>query len=360
MIRKIVASLVLLGPQFVLACTICQDVGQYGTSVTNSIADSGSAIASTTKTLASGYASTSNALMTTGDSIVSAIMASSNAVTLEIGKSTESQARLLEALRSSIEELERTKIVAENNLHVAETYGEQNIPRELCEDFSRTSARAAAATLSVNLIDSNVLKQIAERKKEDRTQMVDPYTAGVVQLSSDRFTEEEARIAMDQASVMTGEKSFPISPDVLVTLASSNGGASDTAASVMGAWMRTSSASQEISSQITKKTTPKADGTTEELVSVYGDLWRSVELSANQDANIQDASASQAMLLRSIARRVSISNRIKLEQLETQMGIARISASQIGFMNERAMDAAKSAIDAVKINSLIDRSSNDS
>jgi hypothetical protein len=355
MMKKLLASCFVLCPQMALACTICQDVGQYGTSVTNSVANAGSNIASTTQSLATGYASTANALMTSGDSIVAAIMASSNSVTFEIEKSSQSQARLLDGLRSSIEEMERTKIVAENNLHVAETYGEQNIPRELCEDFSRNTARAAASTLSTSLIESNIEKQINDRKKEDRTQLVDPYTAGVVQLSSPEFTEEEAKIAMDQASVMSGEKSFSISPDVLLTMTTANGGASDSAASVMGAWMRTSNASQEISNQIANKTTPKAVSGAGEPISVYGDLWRSVELASNQDANIQDASASQATLLRSLARRISVSNRIKLEQLETQMGIARISASQIGYMNERAMDSIRESIDAVKNNAMIKR-----
>lgn len=341
------------------ACTICQDVGEYGTSVTESIADAGRSVTSTTNQIASNYTSTSNALIQTGENIVAAIMASSNSVTLEMSKSDEKHSRLMEGFKDSLEQLEKSKLIAENNQKVAETYGPENIPRELCEDFSRSLAREDAKELVSQLLTEKMERQIEERAKENRVQIVDPFTAASVSISSTTFTEEDSKLAMQQASLITGEMAFPESPDVILNRATNSGGNSETAANVMSAWIRSSNASREISNQIAKKTVPAVPANEgEEPVSVYGDLWKSVELAANQDANIADASGSSASLLRSISRRLSVSNRIKLEQLETLMASARITSSSIGFMNERAISQLKQANATTRDNSTISRAVN--
>jgi hypothetical protein len=341
------------------ACTICQDVGEYGSSVTQSIAEAGRSITSTTSQIGSNYTSTSSALIQTGENIVGAIIASSNSVTLELAKSDEKHARLMEGFKDSLEQLERSKLIANTNQSVAETYGPENIPRELCEDFSRSVAREEAAALVTELLAENQERQVAERVKEDRTQIVDPFTSTAISISSPTFTEEDSKLAMQQASVITGELAFPESPDVILNRATNSGGGSDTAAQVMSAWIRASNASKEISNQIAKKTVPAipADDN-EEAVSVYGDLWKSIELAANQDANIEDASAGSASLLRSISKRLSVSNRIKLEQLETLMATARINSSVIGFLNERAISQFSQNTGQLRANSAISRQTN--
>lgn len=341
------------------ACTICQDVGEYGTSVTQSIADAGSSITLTTTQIGSNYTSTSGALIQTGENIVGAIIASSNSVTLELAKSDEKHARLMEGFKDSLEQLEKSKLIAETNLNVAETYGPENIPTELCEDFSRSLAREEAAALVTELLKENQARQVAERVKENRTQIVDPFTSTAINISSPTFTEEDSKLAMHQASVITGELAFPESPDVILNRATNSGGSSDTAAQVMSAWIRASNASKEISNQIAKKTVPASTTeTNEESVSVYGDLWKSVELAANQDANIEDASGSSASLLRSISKRLSVSNRIKLEQLETLMATARINSSVIGFLNEGAISKLSQSTGQLRANSAISRQGN--
>lgn len=344
MTKKYLLLTLVMASQQSLACTICQDVGEYSTSVTESVADAGNSIVSTTKTIAQNYASTSKALLQSGDTIVSAINASSNSVTTEMVKSAEANARLMEALKESIEQLEKSKLIAENNKKAAETYGEENIPFELCEDFSRSAGRLDAHEIAKNLIDFNKKRQVEERQKEDRTLIVDPYVASAVNITSNTFTEVEAKIAMEQASIVSGEKSFPISPDVLMALSNEGGGQSDSATSMMSAWIRTSNASQEIASQIAKKTVPDEapiGSGDKEPISIYGDLWKSIENSSNQEANIQDSSVTQANLQRSIARRSTVNNRIKMELLETMLATARINASQIGFLNESALSKIK-------------------
>ncbi|UUA75128.1 hypothetical protein [Cellvibrio sp. QJXJ] len=359
---KLLVALTAVCAQSAFSCTICQDVGEYGTSVTQSIASAGNSITSTTNQIAQNYTSTSSALMQTGDSIVSAITASSNSVTIELAKNAEIQSRLMEGFKGSLEQLEKSKLIAETNQKVAETYGPENIPAELCEDYSRTGARQDAKEIVETLIQLNSQRQIEERMEENRTQIVDPYTANAINLSSASFTEEEAKIAMEQASVVSGERSFPVSPDVLLNQSTTGGGGSKSAEQMMSAWIRASNASQELSNQIAKRTIPKSenaaqDGT--EAISIIGDMWKAVEQSSGQDANIQDSSNTGAGLQRSISRRVGLSNRIKLEQLETQMAIARINASQLGFINERALSQLQSAQAQTDASSKIKRSTNE-
>lgn len=346
-----------LSSQSVNACTICEDVAQYGSSVAESITSSGDSIVSTTETVAKNYADTAKALLESGDRIVSAINASSNTVSAELLRSGESRARLLEALKTSIEQLEKSKFIAETNKEVAQTFGAENIPVELCEAFGRAEARELATETARRLVKENEERQIQERYEENRTQITDPFSSNAVSISALEFSEDEAKIAMEQASILTGERSFPVSPDVIMNIATRGGGGSDQAMQVMSGWIRSSNASQDLASQISKRTKPndKSEGSTTDSLSLMGDLWEDVKNGIEQDAAIQDASSTKAALLRTIARRGAVSNKIKLEQLEVKLALARMNASQIGYLNEQAIGKLKPYLNSQAAKSAVER-----
>lgn len=323
-----------------LACPLCTSLGEYGTDTNTGIAEATQALAATAADVSQGFAANTQAIVTNGNNIVSALNASANTMTTEFARSNESRSRLLEALRTSMEELERSRLVAEANKEAAESHGEENLPMELCEAFSRREERELAKQTATRLVTEHKERQLEDRAEEYRSEVIDPYSANAVSVADSTYTEQSALMAMEQASVLTGEKSFPVSPDLVAAQQAQSGDSNPEAVQLMSAWLRTSNASTDLATQISKRTKPTVEGESGPQPaehSLIGDLWAEVESTVSPEAAADDTSASEVDLLRRIARRTGVNNRIRLEQLENQFAMARMSASQLGYLNEKAM-----------------------
>lgn len=79
------------------------------------------------QTIELGVIAETRAISNYKNNIVSALMADSNSVTTALEKSALTEERLLEGLKSSVEEIQKSAIVARSNLLVAENYGVDNV-----------------------------------------------------------------------------------------------------------------------------------------------------------------------------------------------------------------------------------------
>lgn len=329
----------------VFGCTTCStagslngDISSYATDVQSGFRDALQSTADTIENVTVGFTSTSNDIRRSGQDVVAAIQANAQAVGMELLMSREAQLRLIDGLKESLEALERSSMIAESAAEIAETYGAENVPSGLCSAWGRIDAREQAQEAVARVMKQHRQRQLDDRADEFRVAVGEAFTVGLVSVNNTEFTEVEAEMALEQVSVVTGERSFPVSPDVIALKALEPGGASPQSQQVMAAWLRTANASSDVASQIAKRVKPDVEGDNGiGEVSIMSDLWSSVSEGVSSSSNIEDGSASRATLLRTIAHRAGVSNRIRYEQLEASLARVRMSASQLGYMNENAM-----------------------
>lgn len=328
-------------------CTTCSTAGSlngeissYGTDVQSGFRDALQSTADTIESVTVGFTSSSNDIRQNGQDVVAAIQANAQAVGMELVMSREAQLRLLDGLKESLEALERSAMIAESAAEIAETYGPENVPSGLCNAWGRIDAREQAQEAAARIMEQHRQRQLDDRADEFRVPVGEAFTSGLVSVTSTEFTETEAEMALEQVALVTGERSFPVSPDVIALQALEPGAASPQSQQVMAAWLRTANASSDVASQIAKRVKPDIDGEDGGRigeVSVMSDLWSTVSEGVSGATNIEDGNVSRATLLRSIAHRAGVSNRIRYEQLEASLARVRMGASQLGYMNEDAM-----------------------
>lgn len=350
-----------LSAQPVSACTTCSDVGSYGSDVLSDISSANQEVTNTTTDVAEGFAATSNALTLTGQSIVSAIEASTSTVVIEHKRASEIRTNLLQALVDSLTDLEKSRHTAEVQQEVATTYGRENIPVSLCDAYARAESREEAEQTAARLVTEHRDKQIERRGEEFREQVVDPFTRSTLSLGQTEYTEADAPDAMERAAVVSGEASFPVSPDtVLVGTTGQTGGSLSTEGmQYMTAWLRSSEASSDLASGIASRTRPLDEsGSAAETISVMGEIRQEVLDDLTPDRITEASNATPAALLRITARRQALNARLRLEQLNKQMASARSEVMQLGFLNEQAVAELKDFIDSDTRGGKIKRSSN--
>jgi hypothetical protein len=79
------------------------------------------------QTIEVGVNAESRAITNYKNNIVSALMADSNSLTTSIEKSAIMEQRLFDGLKTSIDEIQKSALVAKSNLHAAENYGVANV-----------------------------------------------------------------------------------------------------------------------------------------------------------------------------------------------------------------------------------------
>ncbi|MDQ2077527.1 hypothetical protein [Marinimicrobium sp. ABcell2] len=329
------------------ACSTCSsagslnsDIGTYSTDVQGGFRSAAQTTADTIETVTVGFTSSANQIASNGQDIVAAIQANARVLGMELTMSREAQLRLLDGLKESMEALERSAMMADSAQEIAETYGPENVPTALCNAWSRIDARQQAEEAAARIMADHREKQIEDRADEFRVSLGDAFTADLVSVNSQDFSEVEAEIALEQISIITGERSFPVSPDIIALQALDPGSATPQTQQVMAAWLRTANASSDVAGQVAKRVKPDVqdeNGLRVGDVSIMSDLWSAVSEGVSGEGNIEDGSASRATLLRSIAHRGGVSNRIRMEQLEATLARVRLGSSQLGYMNENAM-----------------------
>jgi len=334
----IAATLFVGVPRAWATCTACSDTLDYGTGVISDTANTTGDITSFTSDMTSGFTDTAQALQTTGDDIVSALMANASEVSMEVDKASTKRTGLFEALQNSDERLSKSRFVADNNMHVAMTQGPENIHSSLCSPFSRETDHEMVA----RLLNEHRVRQIEERTDDFRVRTSDYSVAMGANIGDNIYTPMMADVAMQQASLITGENSFPVSPDTMAAMAAKgSGGYNKSTSQLINAWVRSSSAGMDLAASIAKRTRPNIDPEAEDNapqpMAIFEELWVDVEGSMSLGGIKEDSSATEAKLMRAIARRGALSNKIKLEQLENSLSIARMSGAQVGFLAEQAL-----------------------
>lgn len=340
----LIASLLISGTA--QACPTCVKTTEFGTGVATDLAGSLEATSTTMSDVQQGFSDTSQALTDTSDEIVGAIMAASSSISTEIVLASEVQVRTLEAFKNKMEAVSQTRLIADHNLHVAETYGAVNVHSSECIPFSVYRDPA----LISEMMEANRARQLEDRSREFRSEMLDYSVVSVTTLGDTVYTEGDGELAMEQASLITGESAFPISPDIIMEISTRDAGEGGQASvQLLSAWLRSSTAGSDLASQIAKRVRPEAPegaGTEAEkpAVAMMEELWGMTEKGMSTGGILEDSNASEAKLLRGIGRRGALSNKIRLEQLENLLAVNRASAAQVGYLSDHAMEKLDEAM----------------
>lgn len=334
-------------PLTAFACPTCSNVGGlssdvsgYASEVTSGYQNAADTTNQTIENVTVGFTSSATQISQNGQEVVAAIQANAQQVGLELEMTREAQLRLLDSLKNSLGALEQSAMVARANKEIAETYGPENVPAILCNAWGRLEAREQAQAVAEEILKDHREKQLADRADEFRVPVGDAFLTDLVSINSSEFSEGQAEIALEQIGMITGERSFPVSPDVIALQALEPGSGTQDKQQVMSAWLRTANASADVAAQVAKRVKPTVEGENGPQmgeVSEMSDLWSAVSEGVSADAAIEDATATDAALLRTIARSQRVSNKIRYEQLEATLARVRMSASQLGYMNEDAM-----------------------
>lgn len=360
--RRSLAAIILIasmgGSDALAQCAECAAIGSYGSSVNSNINSATSATLNTTQSVTQAYTETAKSLYDTADTIVAAIQASSSTVSTEVIRASEAQTRMLEVLKNRLEQIAQTRLIADTNIESERTHGPQNIHSDACISLRNKDVRDQAVAVGREVLQDFRVRQERTRASDFRGQFVDGNLLSMADLQAKTYRQGDAEVALEQVVLVTGESAIPVSPDTVAALASASvGNTSPESIQLMAGWLRTSAASREVAQQIAKRTRPELPEDQQpvqgqEPFSEMEEMWDASTRALSMGAIIEDADAGEIKLLRGIARRQSLNNKIRLEQLENALSIARLSASQLGYLAEQSFHLSKSGIEQ----SLLDNS----
>lgn len=322
------------------SCGSCSKVAQYGAELSSDIGSTTKDVVSTTGDIASGFASLVQQEMLSGDQIVGALQAMAATIDMQSKMEQQTRADLLNAMAESEETLAKSRMMAEINVEVAQTYGAQNIPSSSCRGFKnarvRNEARALAGSIMSEFSDDQKRRRINTESENSKKLL----WQSPVNVSDGEFNVASAKAAIEKATLISGERSFGTSPDTILGLSETNPGSlTDEAISTYAAWQRSTLLSNDMAVQIAKRTKPEETTTEDGSASVpknslVGELEQEVAAGLSQTTIKEEINASSSTLLRSINRRMALGQKIKYEQLILINAMNRAKAVQAGYLAE--------------------------
>ncbi|MFT6906479.1 MAG: hypothetical protein ACJAS1_003146 [Oleiphilaceae bacterium] len=295
-----------------------------------------------------GFVSTNLALLKMNQDVVGAIIADSQATTFKMEQIAVAESNMLEGLSDRMERLQKSALIAENNLEVERTHGAKNIPANLCRAASALENRANVREVARKIIDRLRKEQTTRRGRSslERGTLITPALSDQLpDIASVNFEEEEAGLLLEQLPLITGESSFNFSVDNAIE--NLDGSESKR---VMSAWLRSSMATEALGLDVSKRTIPNKDDNAEEVkeglevVSIMGEYEREVSKNLSKEAITELGGASEVKMLRMLVTETAWGLKMQYERLEAELASNRMKASTVGYLIDQESLIVQEAI----------------
>lgn len=331
------------------ACSSCMETTQYGAELVKEVASKTSDVASMAAETSSGFASVNQQLNLTGGDIIAAFQALGSSIEMEMKRSTELTTSIIQAQVAADERLMRSLLIAENNVEVAKNYGAANIPSSACRGYKNAKLRQEAKKVAATLFNNFTKNQLKARREIDGKPEINGLADIPVSLSSNKYDEISAQVALSRLSYISGEKSFKVSPDEMMAIAVLQPvGASHEAVNSYAAWVRAAIVSSDGAKQVAKRTAPAPTEENPDPKSLIGELWSETEKSNDISTIVELSKSSELKLLRTIAREGALGNKISMERLGLLLASNRAKSGQIGFAAQAASTVSEGSLDYLK------------